>query len=219
MNALQPYERQAQQQQQSPQPQHQPQHQQLDKRKSTWHAKFLQPHQQLAKCSQAEFSNSSQQLAKAPVQAPVQQSLRAFLKSIDDNVTPLLRDGYAWCSPKANSEIQSRNPGAKRLVGWTLDQRSRGGTNSQAQHDANALMGVPSRYELTFEDCSLGGSLGGTKSGGSKGKSGGNKPGCGAGSHSALRTKTETTQLNYLAYCASPDGKANFANRNILHCP
>ena len=51
------------------------------------------------------------------------------------------------------------------------------------------------------------------------GKSGGNKPGCGVGSHSALKTKKETTQLNYLAYCASDAGKANFANRDINTAP
>jgi hypothetical protein len=48
------------------------------------------------------------------------------------------------------------------LVGYTFEQCSRGGTNGQATHDANALKGVPSRYELTFEDRSLGGTLGGT---------------------------------------------------------
>jgi hypothetical protein len=61
--------------------------------------------------------------------------------------------------------------------------------------------------------------LGGSKFGGNKGKGGGNKPGCGVGSHSALRTKKETTQLNYLAYCASDAGKANFANRDINTAP
>jgi hypothetical protein len=170
MNALQPYERQAQQQQQSPQPQHQPQHQQqLGKRKSTVHATFLQPHQQLAKRSQAEFSISSQQLAKAPVQAPVQGSLRAVLKSIDDNAIPLLRDGYPWCSPKANNEIQSRNLGAPRLVGWTLEQCSLGGTNAQASGNAHELTsddrsrgGIKAAAQLTFDDRSRGG----TKSGG-----------------------------------------------------
>jgi hypothetical protein len=172
------------------------------------------------------------------VQAPVQGSLRAVLKSFDDNAIPLLRDGYPWLSPKANNEIQSRNPGAPCLVGWTLEQCSLGGTNSQLVHDANAANGVPSRYtheftsdqrslggtnaqangngyEFTFDDCSRGG----TKFGGKKGKGGGNKPGCGAGSHSALRTKTETTQLNYLAYCASDAGKANFASRDINTAP
>jgi hypothetical protein len=69
--------------------------------------------------------------------------------------------------------------------------------------------------QLTFDDRSRGG----TKSGGSKGKSGGNMPGCGLGSHSAPRRKTETTQLNYLAYCASPAGKANFANMDINTAP
>jgi hypothetical protein len=64
-----------------------------------------------------------------------------------------------------------------------------------------------------------GNKLGGSKSGGSKGKAGGNKPGCGEGSHSALRTKKVTTQLNYLAYCASPAGKAYFANRDTPPAP
>jgi hypothetical protein len=59
----------------------------------------------------------------------------------------------------------------------------------------------------------------GSKLGVSKGKGNGNKPGCGVGSHSALKTKKETTQLNYLAYCASDAGKANFAKRNINTAP
>ena len=127
---------------------------------------------------------------------------------IDQDEDAILAKAPKWGDNHADIEIQAMWPGAPYLMRWTREQCSMGGTNSQAQHDANALMGVPSRYELTFEDCSLGGSLGGTKSGGSKGKSGGNKPGCGVGSHSALRTKKETTQLNYLAYCASDAGKA-----------
>jgi hypothetical protein len=113
----------------------------------------------------------------------------------------------------------------------TFEDRSLGGTNSQATHDANVLMGAPSRYEPTFEDCSRGGikaaaqltfddrSRGGTKIGGNKGKGGGNKPGCGEGSHSASKTETGTTQLNYLEYCASDAGKAKLANRNIHTAP
>jgi hypothetical protein len=157
----------------------------------------------------------------------------------DADSEAILAEGYVWNDPKANSEIQARNPGAPRLVGYTFEQCTLGGTNCQAthdanalkgvpsryeltsedrslgqdQHDANALKGVPSRYEFTSEDRSLGSALGGSKSGGSKGKCGGNQLGCGLGSHSAKKTDKGTTQLNYLAYCASDAGKAYFANR------
>jgi hypothetical protein len=99
-----------------------------------------------------------------PVQAPGQRSMHAVFEAMDDNAPTLLRDGYPWNDPNANRAIQARNPGAPRLVGWTLEQCSRGGTNAQASGNG---------HELTFEDRSLGGSLGGTNFGGNKGKGGG----------------------------------------------
>lgn len=38
-----------------------------------------------------------------------------------------------------------------------LEQNSLGGTNSHVTHTANAAAGQPSLYELTSEDCTLGG--------------------------------------------------------------
>ena len=101
--------------------------------------------------------------------------------------------------------VRQRNCG-QCMVATHGEQLRNGGAAAQASGNG---------HEFTFDERSRGG----TKSGGSKGKSGGNKPGCGVGSHSALRTKKETTQLNYLAYCASDAGKANFANRDINTAP
>jgi hypothetical protein len=63
-----------------------------------------------------------------------------------------------WGDRSADIEIKEKWPGAPRLMGFTREQNSWGGTNAQLVHDANALMGVPSRYELTSADNSLGGS-------------------------------------------------------------
>jgi hypothetical protein len=114
---------------------HQPQHQQLGKRKR------LQAEERSAA---AGMTSSSK--------APVQGNLRAVLTRFDANAV-----GYPWNDPNANTEIQAKNPGAPRLVGFSFYQCSLGGTNGQAKHDANALMDEPSRYELTSEDCSRGG--------------------------------------------------------------
>ena len=41
-------------------------------------------------------------------------------------------------------------------MGFTREQNSWGGTNAHFLHDANAANGVPSRYEFTSDDRSLG---------------------------------------------------------------
>jgi hypothetical protein len=125
---------------------HQPQHQQLGKRKRL----------------QAEEGSAAAGMASSS-KAPVQGNLRAVLTRFDANAV-----GYPWNDPNANTEIQAKNRGAPHLVGYTISQCSRGGTNGQATHDANALMGEPSRHDLTSGDRSRGGAKKGVRADASK---------------------------------------------------
>jgi hypothetical protein len=66
----------------------------------------------------------------------------------------------------------------------------------------------------------IGGLIGGLACGGSKGKGGGSKEGRGVGKPSAEAYAGEAkTQANYLAYCASANGKANMAKRGLSPVP
>jgi hypothetical protein len=151
------------------------------------------------------------------------KNLEQLMLEIDQDQYDILAKAYKCGDNHADIEIQAKWSGAPYLMRWTREQNSMGGTNGQATHDANALMGVPSRNEPTFEDRSLGGTnsqathdanaLMGLPS-----RTHGNKPGCGRGKRKAYAAKEET-QANYLAYCASDAGKDNFANRDINTAP
>jgi hypothetical protein len=104
-------------------------------------------------------SNQQERSIMASSSEPVKHSEQLMLE-MDQDQDALLAKAPKWGDNHADIEIQAMWPGAPSLMRWTREQNSMGGTNRQATHDANALMGVPSRYELTFEDRSLGGSLG-----------------------------------------------------------
>jgi hypothetical protein len=176
---------------------------------------FLTPERKLATEEiVVERQNHSKQQERSIMASSSEpfKTLEQVMLQLDQDEDAILTNAYKWGDKHADIEIQANWPGAPYLMRWTREQNSFGGSNAQANGNG---------HELTFEDRSLGGtnaqasgnahefkrddrSRGGTKFGGNKGKGGGNKPGCGEGSHSALKTKKETTQLNYLAYCASP---------------
>jgi hypothetical protein len=96
---------------------------------------------------------------------------------------------------------------------WKLGGKIGGPIDMSAKHRALLATQQKLKDAGLKPDSASKQALGGKIFGGKKGKCGGNQPGCGEGSHSGKKTETGTTQLNYLAYCASPAGKAYFANR------
>jgi hypothetical protein len=84
------------------------------------------------------------------------KTLEQVNAQLDHDEDAILAYGYKWGDRPADIEIHTKWPGAPRLMGFTREQNSWGGTNAHFLHDANAANGVPSRYELTFDDHSLG---------------------------------------------------------------
>ena len=85
------------------------------------------------------------------------KTLEQVNTQLDQEEDTILAKGYKWGDRTADIEIQENWPGAPRLMSYTREQNSYGGTNVQLVHDANTLMSVPSRYDFTSDDPSHGG--------------------------------------------------------------